>query len=176
MTVLDPTLSFILILYHLFLQRDAQDFVANLMNEEEAVGQVTSVPAFSRVNRQQQEAADGGLPSPASTSTAHRRHIDPTDDVDDDDDDIADDGDEEDGGLSELHDVDETGKLSLGNINSRRGRAGASSTSVGVGSGRINRGSLQDSDEDENVDEEEDADLFNAKPKRVSSNSKKSKG
>jgi len=37
---------------------DAQNFVTNLMNEEEAVGQVSSVPAFSRANRQKQEAEE----------------------------------------------------------------------------------------------------------------------
>lgn len=171
------TLSCILLIYYLFLfpQRDAQDFVTNLMNEEEAVGQVTSVPAFSRVNRQQEEAADGGLSSPTSASAARRRPRDPVDDGEEDE--AADEDDRDDGGLSELQDVDEIGEISLSGIGRRRDRGTSASTSVGVGSGRVHRGNLQDSDEDDD-NEEEDADLFDASegPKRGSSMSTKSKG
>ena len=181
---------------------DAQDFVTNLMNEEEAVGQVVSVPAFSRLNRQAEVSERGSerpsaskvRPSPGAVAggVGRRRPRDTTDDESDEeeeavpeDDDDDDGGDGDDGGLSELQDVDGIGGVSIGASSSRQtgqrrghGRAGISSTSVGVGSGRVQRGSLQEEDEDdeeennENEDNERDADadeaggasLFNDSP------------
>ena len=164
---------------------DAQDFVTNLMNEEEAVGQVVSVPAFSRLNRQAEVSERGSerpsaskvRPSPGAVAggVGRRRPRDTTDDVsdeeeeavpEDDDDDDDDGGDGDDGGLSELQDVDGIGGVSIGASSSRQmgqrrghGRAGISSTSVGVGSGRVQRESLQeDEDDEEENNENEDID------------------
>jgi structural maintenance of chromosome 3 (chondroitin sulfate proteoglycan 6) len=172
-------------------KRDAQDFVTNLMNEEEAVGQVTSVPAFSRLNRQVDADERGDAPvatrAPSSNSAgsagagaSRRRQRDPADDLEDeaededgDDNDDDDDEDGDDGGLHELLDVDERGEVPPEDSLSARprgGRAGASSTSVGVGSGRVHRGSVLDSE-----DEDADADFFaesSLQPKRASAASK----
>jgi structural maintenance of chromosome 3 (chondroitin sulfate proteoglycan 6) len=170
-------------------KRDAQDFVTNLMNEEEAVGQVTSVPAFSRLNRQVDADERGDAPvatrAPSSNSAAaagvgagRRRQRDPADEPEDeaedaDDNEDEDDEDGDDGGLHELLDVDERGEVSLEDSLSARqrgGRAGASSTSVGVGSGRVHRGSVLDSE-----DEDADADLYaqsSLQPNRASAANK----
>lgn len=171
-------------------KRDAQDFVTNLMNEEEAVGQVTSVPAFSRLNRQVDAVERGDAPvasrAPSNGSegaragAGRRRQRDPADapddeaeDEDEDDNEDEDDSeDRDDGGLNELLDVDDGGEVPVEDSiddqpRQRGGRAGASSTSVGVGSGRVHRGSLQEDDDEDDTD----ADLFaesSLQPKRVS--------
>ena len=195
---------------------DAQDFVTNLMNEEEAVGKVVSVPAFSRLNRQTDEVSERGGERPSASKArppqgavaggvGRRRPRDTPDDeseeeeeaVPEDDDDDDDGGDGDDGSLSELQDVDGIGAVSIGASSGSqtgqrrgRGRAGVSSTSVGVGSGRVQRGSFQEDGEDEDhedendkndsnegddVDAEGDASLFADSPllqKRGSSSSK----
>ena len=173
-------------------KRDAQDFVTNLMNEEEAVGQVTSVPAFSRLNRQVDAGERGDAPvAPRATSSnnaastgaggGRRRQRDPADEPEDeaedeDNDEDEDDEDGDDGGLHELLDVDERGEVppedSLDQPRQRGGRTGASSTSVGVGSGRVHRGSVLDSEEDS---DDADTDLYAAsslRSKRASAASK----
>ena len=159
---------------------DAEDFVTNLMNEEEAVGQVVSVPAFSRLNRQTEEVSERGNERPSASKVrsspgavaggaGRRRPRDTTDDeseeeeaVPEDDDDDDDGGDGDDGGLSELQDVDGMEAVSIGASSGSqtgqrrgRGRAGVSSTSVGVGSGRVQRGSFQEDDDDEDDEEDE---------------------
>jgi hypothetical protein len=155
------------------------------MNEEEAVGQVTSVPAFSRMNRQNQndDEDEGGSVggrgggdrsvggTPVSTGTGKRRAVDRSvDPLYEGDEDEDDDEDDDDGGLNELQDVNESGEVEI-----TKGRRGgeASSTSVGVGSGRI-RGIDY---EEEEEDEEGSDDLYSkaTEPKRGSSSSK-SKG
>ena len=143
-------------------KRDAQDFVTNLMNEEEAVGQVTSVPAFSRVNRQSDDPdAVDGPPSSRSTAAAgggagggggavkvgRRRTRDPTEDDLQNEEDEDEDGEEEEddddanGGpddvsLNDLQDVNDGGELSQskGQVKKKIG-VGASDRGRGRGKG-----------------------------------------
>ena len=152
---------------------DAQNFVTNLMNEEEAVGQVTSVPAFNRVNRQNQEAEEEAEVA-ATAAAVGRRRARETRPEDDEEEDEDEDEDEEEAlyeGLDELQDVEEeVGELSLQGGRKRTTSSSSSSSSRAVpgrGSSKASSSSRYvEEEEEEEEEEDEDEDLFDQVPSK----------
>ena len=148
------------------------------MNEEEAVGQATSIPSFTRVNRQSQDAEDES--EVAATSAAvgkHRPRETPSGEFDDNEEEEGYDELEE--GILELRDVEQnveglsSDKPVGGARGSRSGSRGLSSSS----SSRVRVSAAPIADEsDDDDDNEEEEDLFNVQGSKDKKGSRSKSG